>query len=149
MSQDPSPVTTVDEYLKRHSPEVQRALQHLRQAIKSAAPRAEEVISYQIPTYKLNGALVHFAAFPKHCSLVVVNKDIVKLFEKELKPFKVSGTTIQFTPDHPIDLPLVKKIVEARIAQNLQRELAKEVLKKGKAKNTIAAKAKTRSRKKT
>lgn len=147
MSKDQSPPTTVDEYLERLAPPIRDALQNLRQAIKSAAPQAQEVISYQIPTYKLEGTLVHFAAFPKHCSLVVVNKDAIKLFEKELKTYKVSGTTIQFTPDHQIDVSIVRNIVKARISQNLQRESAKGIIKKNSSGKSDAANAKARSRK--
>lgn len=109
---------TVDEYLMALPEDQQEALGKIRQAIKSAAPKAEEVISYQIPTYKLNGPLVHFAAFKNHLSLVVVSKSIAELFAKELAPFKSSGRTIHFTPEKPIPAALVKKIVQARVREN-------------------------------
>lgn len=109
---------TVDEYLMALPEDQQEALEKIRQAIKSAAPKAEEVISYQIPTYKLNGPLVHFAAFKNHLSLVVVSKSIAETFAKELAPFKSSGRTIHFTPEKPIPAVLVKKIVKERVREN-------------------------------
>ncbi len=109
---------TVDEYLMTLPEDQQEALEKIRQAIKSAAPKAEEVISYQIPTYKLNGPLVHFAAFKNHLSLVVVSKSIAETFAKELAPFKSSGRTIHFTPEKPIPAALVKKIVKERVREN-------------------------------
>ena len=109
---------TVDEYLMTLPEDQQDALEKIRQAIKLAAPKAEEVISYQIPTYKLNGPLVHFAAFKNHLSLVVVSKSIAETFAKELAPFKSSGRTIHFTPEKPIPAALVKKIVKERVREN-------------------------------
>lgn len=109
---------TVDEYLIALPEDQQEALQKIREAIKAAAPQAEEVISYQIPTYKQNGPLVHFAAFKNHLSLVVVSKSIAEIFAKELAPFKSSGRTIHFTPEKPIPAALVKKIVKARVREN-------------------------------
>ncbi len=109
---------TVDEYLMALPEDQQEALEKIRQAIKSAAPKAEEVISYQIPTYKLNGPLVHFAAFKNHLSLVVVSKSIAETFAKELAPFKSSGRTIHFTPEKLIPAALVKKIVKERVREN-------------------------------
>ena len=117
-----SPATSVDEYLDAQAESVKAALVRLRKAIRSAAPEAEEVISYQIPTYKYFGPLVHFAAFPHHLSLYVVNKEIFTLFEKELQGFPISGTTIRFSPQKQIPSTLVKKIVQARKRQNEERK---------------------------
>lgn len=108
----------VDEYLDKLSKDVREILQTIRHAIKSAAPQAQEVISYQIPTYKYNGALVHFAAFKAHCSFYVVNSEIFEIFKDELKSFHTAGTTIHFTSDQPLAGELVKKIVHLRIQQN-------------------------------
>ncbi|MCC6962777.1 MAG: DUF1801 domain-containing protein [candidate division Zixibacteria bacterium] len=113
-----NPAKTVEEYLAK-LPQVQRAvLEPLRRAIRAAAPQAVEVISYQIPTYKLNGPLVHFMAAKHHCSFICVDKSVPKQFAKELAGYKVSGTTIQFTPENPPAATLVKKIVKMRIKQN-------------------------------
>jgi uncharacterized protein YdhG (YjbR/CyaY superfamily) len=127
----------VDEYLMALPEDQQQALEKIREAIKAAAPKAEEVISYQVPTYKYKGPLVHFAAFKNHLSLVVVSKSTTELFAKELAPFKSSGRTIHFTPEKPIPAALVKKIVKERVREN-------EAADKLKAEsNTLKGKRKT------
>lgn len=119
---------TVDEYLSA-VPAPQRALlQKVRQAIRAAAPKAEELISYQVPTYKYKGPLVVFAAFPKHCSLIVISPTILKMFAEELAEFKTAGRTIHFSPEHPLPLSLVKKIVKVRLKENEERVAAKEMV---------------------
>lgn len=132
MAKEVKPGTSknVDEYLLRQPVEMQQVLEKLRQAIKKAAPKAEEIISYQIPTYKYYGPLVHFAAFKDHCSLIVVNKDILKTFEKELQSHKTTGTTIHFTPEKPIPAALVQKIVKIRIKENEDLNALKQAAKK-------------------
>jgi uncharacterized protein YdhG (YjbR/CyaY superfamily) len=79
---------------------------------------AEEVISYQIPTFKYHGPLVFFAAFRNNCSFYVVSKPIMEAFSSELKPWDISGTTIHFSAKKPLPASLVKKIVKARIEEN-------------------------------
>jgi len=117
---------TVDEYLDAIPDDVRKMLRKVREAIKEAAPKAEEVISYQIPTYKYLGPVVHFAAFKNHCSFFGVSKSLLQNFEKELRPFKVSGTTIHFSVDNPLPAALVKKFVKERIKQNELLALAKK-----------------------
>jgi uncharacterized protein YdhG (YjbR/CyaY superfamily) len=113
---------TVNKYIAAAPEEVQATLEELRNAIKVAAPNAEEVISYQIPTYKYHGSLVHFAVFKNHCSFIVVNKSILETFKSELKGYSTTGATIHFTADHPLPDSLVKKIVKKRIKENEARE---------------------------
>ena len=125
-----TPAKTVDEYLERVPDNMRDMLEKLRQTIRKAAPKAEEIISYQIPTYKYLGPLVHFAAFKDHCSFVVINKDILKTLEKELQLFKTTGTTIHFTPAKPLPASLVQKIVKIRIKNNEELDEAKKRLKK-------------------
>jgi uncharacterized protein YdhG (YjbR/CyaY superfamily) len=120
----------VDEYLDGFPEPVRITLQRVRQSIKAAAPKAEEIISYQIPTYKHMGALIHFAAFENHCSLYVVSKNILKMFEKELKSYKTSGTTIHFTPDKPLPVLLIKRIVKVRVKENEEMNALKANNKK-------------------
>ena len=116
-----APARDVDAYLAA-LPEAQRAaLEKLRALIKAAAPKAGELISYRIPAYKQNGMLVFFAAFKDHCSLFPASRSILTTFSSELAPFRISGTTIHFSPEHPLPATLVKKIVKARIAQNEAR----------------------------
>ncbi len=121
MSRMNTSVRTVDEYLAAQPPEISRTLSALRAAIRSAAPQAEEVISYGIPCYKQNGPLVFFAAQRNHLSLYVVNKQILSDYRGALKTFTVSGTTIHFYPDMTIPLSVVKNIVKQRVVENALR----------------------------
>ena len=130
MKTETAAAKTVDEYLAKLPGDIQSLLQKLRQSIKKAAPNAEELISYQIPTYKYLGALVHFAAFKDHCSLVVINKNIVTTLQKELQAYKTTGTTIHFTAVKPLPATLVQKIVKMRIKDNEDLQEAKKRLKK-------------------
>jgi uncharacterized protein YdhG (YjbR/CyaY superfamily) len=116
-----SAVETVDDYLAA-LPEKERAvLQELRETIRSAAPEAEEVISYRIPLYKHHGHLVGFAAFKKHCSLFVTNSAVRDQFAKDLEPYKVEGTTVRFTVENPLPAALVTRIVKSRMVENEAR----------------------------
>lgn len=117
----PAPPRTVDEYLARLAAPERDALQKVREAILAAAPDAEEIISYQIPTYKQDGPLVHFAAKPKHLALTVVSASVVEDFAKELEKFKVSGRTVHFSASQPIPAALIKRIVKQRVTENAQR----------------------------
>lgn len=118
--------TTIEAYMDAQSPANKAALQKLRKAIKAAAPKAEEFISYQIPSYKYLYPLVYMGGFKNHCSLFVINKPIIEALKEELKDFKTSGTTIHFRPEQPLPDALVKKIVQMRIEQNEARFAAKK-----------------------
>lgn len=116
---------TVDEYMLS-LPETERErLEELRMIITQAAPGAEELISYNIPAFKLNGLLVFYAAYKKHIGFYPTASPI-KFFEKELTGFKVSKGAIQFPIDKSIPKALVKKIVKFRVEQNLNKQKAKE-----------------------
>jgi len=112
------PARDVEAYLASASPDLRTVLKNLRRAIKAAAPKAEEVISYQIPTYKYHGPLVHFLARKDYCSFIAVSKSILEIFKSELADYDTSGTTIHFSAENPLPATLVKKIVKARIAEN-------------------------------
>ena len=108
---------TIDEYLAPLGDEQRAALEKLRRAIKSAVPKAEECISYQIPTFKLHGRmLVSFGAWAKHCALyagafpIAAHKD-------ELKAYDTSRATIRFQANRPLPATLVRKLVKTRIAE--------------------------------
>ena len=109
---------SVDEYLRGLDAPQRRALTKLRAQIRNAAPNATELISYQIPTYRQNGALVHFAAHPKHLSFTIVSLNVIKAFREQLKDFDVSGRTIRFSPETTLPATLVKRIVKARVREN-------------------------------
>jgi uncharacterized protein YdhG (YjbR/CyaY superfamily) len=112
----------VDEYLARLDEPERKTLTTLRAQIKAAAPKATEVISYQIPTYRLNGPLVHFAAQPKHLSFTIVSLEVMNAFRDELRDFDVSGRTIRFSATKPIPAALVKRIVRARVREASARK---------------------------
>jgi uncharacterized protein YdhG (YjbR/CyaY superfamily) len=116
-----APAKDINEYLKTVPRGSRGVLQKLRRTIKTAAPEAEEGISYRIPVFKFHGPLVFFAAYEDHCSLFVPSKAIVASFSSELRGYYNSGATIHFTPDHPLPPSLVKKIVRAKLQDNLLR----------------------------
>src|SRR5512145_406013 len=103
----------IDQYIALFPKEVQEVLGKLRSTIKETAPDATEAISYGIPTFKLNGNLVHFAAYKNHVGFYPGAEAIV-VFEKELAPYKQSKGTVQFPIEEPIPYDLVKRIVEYR-----------------------------------
>jgi len=112
-------VTTIDQYIASFPVPVRRKLTELRTTIRKAAPDATEAISYGIPTFKLNGNLVHFGAFKDHISFFPTSSG-VRAFAKELKGYETSKGTIQFPLDKPLPLALVKRIVQFRIRGNEQ-----------------------------
>jgi uncharacterized protein YdhG (YjbR/CyaY superfamily) len=109
---------TIDHYLARVEPDQRVALEALRQAIRQAAPNAEEVIAYGIPAFKQHGFLIGFSASARHCSLHPMNGHTVADFAADLAGFSTSKGTVRFTPDKPLPSALVKRIVKARIAEN-------------------------------
>ena len=112
----------VKEYLSQVPQPQRAALEKLRSTIKSIVPDAAEVISYDIPTFKLDGRmLVSYAAFKKHCSFFPGAGPIEK-HARDLKSFQTSKGTIQFTPEHPLPAGLVKKLVKTRIRLNEDRK---------------------------
>lgn len=117
---------TVDEYINDFPENIQVTLQKMRKAIKAAVPKATEVISYQIPIFKYNGPVASIAAFKNHCSYYTMSHAIMKLFEKELKPYHTSGVTIQFPHHKPLPATLVKKLVLAKIKENEIKLMAKQ-----------------------
>ena len=111
---------TVDGYIKTFPKDVQSTLQRMRRTIREAAPEAVEAISYQIPTFKLNGNLVWFAAFKKHIGFYPTMSGI-EAFKKELAPYKGAKGSVQFPLDKPIPYDLVKRIVMFRVKENLKK----------------------------
>lgn len=123
---------TVDQWLSRVEPAQRAALEKLRAQIHAAAPGAEETISYGMPTFKLHGHLVAFGAFKNHLSFFPMSSALLKTLP-EAAPFASSTGTMQFQPAKPIPAALVKKIVKARIAQNLEVASERAAAKKAKA----------------
>jgi len=111
-------ISEVEDYLADVSPEARATLEKLRQTIKAVAPNAVEVISYQVPTFKLDGRmLVSYAAFKNHCSFFP-GAGPIDVHQEELKSFVTSKGTIRFTPEQPLPAALVKKLVKTRIKLN-------------------------------
>lgn len=111
---------TIDEYIALFPTEIQEKLEKIRKTIREAAPTAEEAISYLMPTYKLNGNLVHFAAFTKHIGFFPT-PSAIEAFSDELSSYKSSKGTVQFPLDKPIPLELVRRMVEFRVKENLEK----------------------------
>ena len=121
--------STVDEYIALAEPKVKKALKDIRKTIKTTAPKAEEVISYQIPGYKYHGMLVFFAAWKDHISLYPAPWSAESL-KKEMSVYKGSKGTIKFPIDEPMPLALIKKMVKYRVKENEERAALKRSIKK-------------------
>lgn len=112
--------TSIQEYIDVFPPDVQKILQQIRAAIKKAAPKATEVISYGMPAFKLNEVLVYFAVCKNHIGFYPTAKPII-IFKKELAAYKTSKGAIQFSFNEPLPLRLITQIVKFRIDESLNR----------------------------
>jgi uncharacterized protein YdhG (YjbR/CyaY superfamily) len=110
----------IDTYIAAHPKKVQALLKKMRTTIKKAAPKAEETISYGIPTFKLNGNLVHFGGFKNHVSFFPASSG-TKAFKKELSGYEGSKGTVRFSLDKPLPLGLITKMVKFRVKENQGR----------------------------
>jgi uncharacterized protein YdhG (YjbR/CyaY superfamily) len=113
---------TIDEYIRLFPKDTQLILKQIRKVIHESAPEARETINYQIPTFKLNGNLVHFASYKNHIGFYPTSSPIVA-FKKELTMYETSKGTIKFPLDKPIPYDLIKKIVLFRVKENMNRKL--------------------------
>lgn len=103
------------------------ALEKIRKAIKAAAPKAEECISYSMPAFRLNGkVLLYFAAAKNHCSVYAANATTIAEHPEEFKDYDTSKGTIRFPPTKPLPAKLVRLLVNARIAQQAKRPLLRQ-----------------------
>ena len=118
MKSDAQIPDSIDAYIAQFPLEVQTLLMQMRQTIQKAAPDATEAMSYQIPTFKLNGNLVHFAGFKKHIGFYLGAAGIAA-FQEELAGYKSAKGSVQFPLDQPLPLALVARIVAFRVTQNL------------------------------
>jgi len=113
---------TVDEYLASVNPDHRQVLQKIRETVHAVAPNAEECISYGIPAFRLNARLlVFFGAWAHHCAFYPGSSALLKKFRNELRDFQTSKGTLRFSPDKPVSVALVKKLLKARIAENNAR----------------------------
>lgn len=116
--------TTIDNYIAGFPPDVQEILEKIRATIREAAPDAEETIKYRMPTFTLNGNLVHFAAFKRHIGFYPVPTGIEK-FKKELSVYEMGKGSVQFPLDEPIPFDLISRIVRFRVEENLKKATSK------------------------
>ena len=114
-------INTIDEYIATFPMNLQIVLQEIRQTIRDSAPEAKEAISYRIPTFKLNGNLVHFAAYKNHIGFYPTSSPI-EAFKEELSSYKTNRGTIRFPLDEPIPFDLIKRIVRFRVKENLAKK---------------------------
>jgi uncharacterized protein YdhG (YjbR/CyaY superfamily) len=113
------PARDVDDYLKALPKDMRVALEKLRSTIKAAVPEAVETISYGIPVFKLEGRpLVGFGAATGHCTFHVMSTGVFAGHASDLKGYKLGKGSIQFQPASPLPAALVKKLIQARIAEN-------------------------------
>ena len=122
----------IDDYLARVPLEARTTLEKLRQTIRAAAPKAVEVISYQMPMFKYEGMLVAFAAFKEHCSLFA-GPGVIEAYKEDLERYDTSKGTIRFPASKPLPAALVKKLVKARVQENEAKASRRASAKAGKA----------------
>jgi uncharacterized protein YdhG (YjbR/CyaY superfamily) len=116
---------TIDEYIAGFPPDVQTLLQQIRATIREEAPEAQEAIKYQIPTFVLDGNLVHFAAFKKHIGFYPTPTG-TEHFQRELSGYKAAKGSIQFPLSEPIPFDLIREIVRFRVEESRERAEAKK-----------------------
>ncbi len=116
---------TIDEYVAEFPKEIQLILQKIRTTIRESAPQAKETINYQIPTFTLNGNLVHFAAFKNHIGFYP-SPSGMSAFATELSDYKSAKGSVQFPLDQPIPYDLIARIVRFRVKENEQKARKKK-----------------------
>ena len=114
------PAKTIDEYIEDFPKDVQAILKRIRMTVHKAAPKAEETISYGIPTFKLYGNLVHFAGYKSHIGFYPTPSGIEK-FKKELSAYKGAKGSVQYPLDQPIPYELIARITKFRVKENLEK----------------------------
>jgi uncharacterized protein YdhG (YjbR/CyaY superfamily) len=110
----------VNAYLAQFPPKVRASLNALRKTIRSVAPEAEEKLSYGIVTFWWNGGLVGCGATKTHCALYVMSTHVPRQFAAELDGRLSGKSTVRFTPEKPLPVALVKKLVKARMTENVE-----------------------------
>jgi uncharacterized protein YdhG (YjbR/CyaY superfamily) len=116
--------TDIDAYISGFPQEVRIKLETIRKTIQEAAPEAKEAIKYGMPTFVLNGNLVHFAAHKNHIGFYPAPSGI-DAFIKELEVYRTGKGTVQFPIDKPIPFDLIKKVVKHRVEENMRKRKGK------------------------
>lgn len=112
-----APPKNVETYIAAAPAEARPMLEKLRKVMRAAMPKANEIISYTIPTYKYGKGMVSFGAAKGHCGLYGIGKAIITAHMDEIKPYGTNGSTVRFPLDKPLPVALVKKLVKARAAE--------------------------------
>jgi uncharacterized protein YdhG (YjbR/CyaY superfamily) len=122
---------TVAAYLDGLPPAARRALERVRSIVRKAVPDADETISYQIPTYKLQGRpVLYFAAFKEHYSVYPSNAMLVAVFKDELEPYEKSKGTIRFPLSEPVPVKLIERLAKFRAKQVAAQQKPKSAARK-------------------
>lgn len=116
--------TSIDGYISGFPDDVQKKLQEMRNLIREEAPHAQEKISYRIPTFYLNGNLVHFAAFPKHIGFYPTPGTILA-FKDKLAKYNNAKGSVQFPIEDPLPKTLIRQMVKFRVAENTKKGMRK------------------------
>ena len=116
---------SISEYISAYPENIQRLLLQLHETIRNAAPGAIEMISYQMPVYKLNGILVYFASHKNHIGFYP-GIAAIEAFAYKLKGYKTSKGTVQFNYKDPVPWKLVERMVKFKAAENLKKSKAKK-----------------------
>ncbi|MGI2326274.1 iron chaperone [Planococcus sp. YIM B11945] len=111
---------SVDDYMLQFSPEIQEKLQILREIVKEEAPEAQETIKYAMPTFVLNGNLLHFAAFKHHIGFYPTPNGI-DYFKDRLAVYKNAKGSVQFPLDEPLPYELIREIIQFRVNENRKK----------------------------
>ena len=124
MKKNTAPVNTVEDYLSSFPSTVKTLLEKVRKTITTAAPDAEEVLSYHMPAYKYYGMLVYFAAHKNHIGFYPFTS-AVEAFKKELSAYEGAKGSVKFPIGKPLPLSLITKIVKFRVKENLEKAKTK------------------------
>ena len=120
METSKTPPQTIDDYIANFPKDVQLILEKVRKTIRKAAPDAQEKINYGIPTFTLNGNLVHFAGFKNHIGFYPTPSGVEK-FKKELSKYEGAKGSVQFPLEEPIPYNLITRITEFRVKEQLAK----------------------------
>ena len=124
MKTDKATIGSIDDYIAGFPLDVQNILQQVRTAVKKAAPDAEEAIKYQVPTFVLNGNLVHFAAFKNHIGFYPTPSAILA-FKNELSSYQTAKGSVQVPLHEPMPIDLITKIVKFRVGEARAKKAGK------------------------
>jgi uncharacterized protein YdhG (YjbR/CyaY superfamily) len=116
---------TIDQYIAWFPPDIQKILEKIRRVVRGTAPDAQEIISYQMPTFKLNGILLHFAAFKNHIGLYPPVRGDAAL-EAAIAPYAGGKGNLRFPLDQPIPYDLIERIAKLRVKQDREKAAAKK-----------------------